>query len=67
MAPALQTRSEAPRACKRFGRANWKSWSGYHRRRRAEAGMRGLQPLGERIMARDFDRQKQRFRSAEHS
>lgn len=55
--PGLQARNEALRACKRFGRANWKKWSGYHRRSRVEAKMRCLKLLGERIMAREFDRQ----------
>lgn len=54
--PGLQAGNEALRACKRFGRANWKKWSGYHRRSRVEAKMRCLKLLGERIMARDFDR-----------
>jgi len=34
--PGLKARNEALRACKRFGRANWKKWSGYHRRSRVE-------------------------------
>ena len=55
--PGLRSRNEALRACKRFGRANWKKWSGYHRRSRVEAKMRCIKLLGERIMARDFDRQ----------
>lgn len=55
--PGMQARNEALRACKRFGRANWKKWSGYHRRSRVEAKMRCLKLLGERIMARGFDRQ----------
>lgn len=55
--PGLLARNEALRACKRFGRANWKKWSGYHRRRRVEAKMRCLKLLGERIMSKDFDRQ----------
>lgn len=55
--PGLQARNEALCACKRFGRANWKKWSGYHRRSRAEAKMRCIKLLGERITARDFDRQ----------
>ena len=41
----------------RLGRANWKKLSEYHRRSRVEAKMRCLKLLGERIMARDFDRQ----------
>ena len=55
--PGLLVRNEALRACKRFGRANWKKWSGYHRRSHVEAKMRCIKLLGERIMARDFDRQ----------
>lgn len=55
--PSLQARNEALRACKRFGRANGTKGSGYHRRSRVEAKMRCLKPMGERIMARDFDRQ----------
>ena len=55
--PGLRARNEALRACKRFGRVNWKKWSGYHRRSRVEAKMRCVKLLGERIMARDFDRQ----------
>ncbi len=55
--PGVQARNEALHACKRFGRANWKKWSGYHRRSRVEAKVRCLKLLGERIMARDFDRQ----------
>ncbi len=53
----LRSRNEALRACKRFGRGNGKKWSGYHRRRRVEPRMRCVKLLGERIMARDFDRQ----------
>lgn len=55
--PGLEARNQALRACKRFGRTSWKKWSGYHRRSRVEAKMRCLKLLGERIMARDFDRQ----------
>jgi hypothetical protein len=33
------------------------SWSGYHRRSLLETKMRCFKLLGERIMARDFDRQ----------
>ena len=55
--PGLQARNEALHACRRFGRANWKKLSGYHRRSRVEAKMRCLKLLGERIMAKDFDRQ----------
>ena len=52
-----QTRNEALRATRRLGRAIWRRWSGYHRRSLVEAKMRCLKRLGERVMARDFDRQ----------
>ena len=45
------------KATQRLGRAIWKKWSGYHRRSLVETKMRCLKLLGERIMARDFDRQ----------
>lgn len=50
-------RNEAPRASKYLGRALWRKWSGYHRRSRAETKMHCLKLLGQRLMARDFDRQ----------
>ena len=50
-------RNEALRSCRRFGRAIWKRWTGYHRRSLAEAKMRCLKLLGERVMSRDFNRQ----------
>ena len=42
---------------RRLGRAIWKKWSGYHRRSLVETKMRCFKLLGERVMARDFDRQ----------
>lgn len=51
------TRNEALRAINCLGRSIWKQWSGYHRRSLVETKMRCLKLLGERIMARDFDRQ----------
>jgi hypothetical protein len=45
------------RSCRRLGRAIWKRWTGYYRRSLAEAKMRCLKLLGERVMSRDFDRQ----------
>jgi len=45
------------RSTKRVGRAIWKKWSGYHRRNLVETKMRCFKLLGERVMARDFDRQ----------
>ena len=54
-------RNEALRASKYLGRALWRRWSGYHRRSRAETKMHCLKLLGQRLMARDFDRQVAEF------
>jgi len=50
-------RNEILRTTKRVGRAIWKRWSGYHQRSLVETKMRCFKLLGERVMARDFDRQ----------
>jgi hypothetical protein len=50
-------RNEALRASRRLGRAIWRRWSGYHRRSRVETKMHCVKLLGQRLMARDFDRQ----------
>ena len=50
-------RNEALRAAKYLGRAIWQNWSGYHRRSRVETKMHCMKLLGQRLMARDFDRQ----------
>ncbi|MCW3784113.1 IS5 family transposase [Defluviimonas salinarum] len=50
-------RNEALRASKCLGRALWRRWSGYHRRSRVETKMHCVKLLGQRLMARDFDRQ----------
>ena len=50
-------RNEILRATRRLGRTIWKKWSGYHQRSLVETKMRCFKLLGERIMARDFDRQ----------
>ena len=42
---------------RRLGRKIWEKWSGYHRRSLVETKMRFFKLLGERVMARDFDRQ----------
>ena len=55
--PAAITRNETLRATRHYGRAFWKRWTGYHVRSRIEAKMRCLKALGERIAARDPDRQ----------
>ena len=52
-----EARNEALRASKYLGRALWRRWSGYHRRSRVETKMRCVKLLGQRLMARDFDRQ----------
>lgn len=55
--PAAMARNDIHRATKRFGRAHWKTWSGYHIRSRIEARMRCFKSFGERIASRDPDRQ----------
>ena len=50
-------RNEALRASKYLGRAIWRNWSGYHRRSPVETKMHCMKLLGQRLMARDFDRQ----------
>lgn len=55
--PAARARNDILRATRRFGRANWKRWSGYHVRSRIEAKMKCLKSFGERIASRDPDRQ----------
>jgi hypothetical protein len=63
-------RNEALRASKYLGRAIWRNMSGYHRRSRVEtnplgimlcitlpgSGCTRMKLLGQRLMARDFDR-----------
>lgn len=55
--PAARARNEILRATRHFGRAFWKRLAGYHARSRIESQMRRLKSFGERIMARDPDRQ----------
>jgi hypothetical protein len=55
--PAACARNETLRATRHYGRAFWKRWTGYHVRSRIEAKMRCLKAFGERISARDPDRQ----------
>jgi hypothetical protein len=54
-------RNEALRASKHLGRTLWRRWSGYHRRSRAETKMHCVKLLGQRLMARDFERQVAEF------
>lgn len=55
--PAAKVRNETLRATRHYGRAFWKRWTGYHIRSRIEAKMRCFKAFGERIAARDPDRQ----------
>ena len=55
--PGAQARSEALRASKRLGRSLWRRLIEYHRRSRAETKMNCVNLLGQKLMARDFDRQ----------
>ena len=54
-------RNEILRTSKRVGRTIWRRWSGYHRRSRDETKMHCVKLLGQRLMARDFDRQVAEF------
>ena len=55
--PGPAARNETLRAIKRLGRTIWKKWGGYHRRRLVETKMHCFKLLGQRVMARTFDRQ----------
>ncbi len=52
-----KVRNDAVQACKRLGWRIWKRWSGYHRRSLVETKMHCFKRLGERVMARTFERQ----------
>ena len=54
---AFAHRNEAVKACRQIGRAIWKRWSGYHRRSLVETKMSCFKRLGEKVMARTFERQ----------
>jgi hypothetical protein len=62
--PAALTRNEILRAKRHLGRAFWKLWTGYHLRSRVEAKMWCLKAFGERIAAKDPDRQTAEITSA---
>ncbi len=55
--PGAEARNEAVRASKYLGRALWRQLTGYHRRSRVETKMHCVKLLGQRLSARDFDRQ----------
>ena len=53
--------NEALRASRRLGRTIWRRWSGYYRRSRAETKMHCVKLPGQRLAARDLDRQLAEF------
>jgi hypothetical protein len=55
--PGAEARNAILAATRHLGRKIWKKWAGYHRRSLVETKMRCFKLLGERVMARDFDRQ----------
>lgn len=55
--PGARARNEAVRSSKYLGRALWRNLTGYHRRSRVETKMHCVKLLGQRLAARDFDRQ----------
>ena len=61
MADNGSPRNEALRASKYLGRALWRRWSGDHRRSRVETKMHCVKLPGQRLMARDIDRQVAEF------
>jgi hypothetical protein len=54
-------RNEILHTSKRVGRTIWRRWSGYHRRSRAETKRHCVKLLGQRLSAREFDRQVAEF------
>lgn len=52
-----RARNEAVQSSKDLGRAQWRRLSGYHRRSRVETKMHCVKLLGQRLSAREFDRQ----------
>lgn len=50
-------RNEAPRAVRHLERSVWKKWSGYHRWSLGETNMHCFKRLGQRVLARTFERQ----------
>ena len=55
--PAARARNDILRTSRHCGRALWKRLTGYHARSRIEAKMLCLKSFGDRIMAREPDRQ----------
>ena len=55
--PGARARNEVVRSSKYLGRALWRQLTGYHLRSRVETKMHCVKLLGQRLSARDFDRQ----------
>ena len=55
--PGARARNAAVRSAKDLGRALWRQLTGYHRRSRFETKIHCVKLLGQRLSARDFDRQ----------
>src|SRR5680860_825074 len=55
--PGARARNEAIRSSGYLGRALWRHLTVYHRRSRVETKMNCVKLLGQRLSARDFDRQ----------
>ncbi len=55
--PGAEARNAILHVMRHRGHRIWKKWTSYHRRSLVETKMRWLKLLGERVMARDFDRQ----------
>jgi hypothetical protein len=55
--PGAEARNAIFHATRRLGRRIWKKRTGYHKRSLVETKMRCFKLLGERVMARDCDRQ----------
>ena len=56
-APGVQARNAILSATMRLGSRIWKAWSSYHRPSLVETKMHCFKRLGERVMARTFERQ----------
>jgi hypothetical protein len=59
--PGAKARNEAVRSSKYLGRALWRQLTGCHRRSRVDTKMHCVKLLGQRLTARDFDRQVAEF------
>jgi hypothetical protein len=55
--PGARVRNEAVRSSRYLGRALWRQLTGYHRRSRVETNIHCVKLLGQRLSARDSDRQ----------